>query len=125
MKAALAYFAWVFGAGFLLATIRIPLLVPRYGVRSAELLEMPVMLAVIWFAARWVVRRFQLPPTASARLTTGLLALALLIAAELALAVLVQGQPLSDYVASRDPVSGGVYLAMLLVFAWMPRLQAL
>ena len=83
------------------------------------------MLAVIWFAARWVVRRFQLPPTASARLTTGLLALALLIAAELALAVLVQGQPLSDYVASRDPVSGGVYLAMLLVFAWMPRLQAL
>ncbi|MBY0503630.1 MAG: hypothetical protein K2X03_06965 [Bryobacteraceae bacterium] len=121
MKPGGAYFALVFGAGFLLALIRIPLLVPRFGVRVAELLEMPVMLVVIWWAARWMVRRFAVP--ASARLRMGWVALACLITAELAVAVLSSGQSPAAYIASRDPVSGCIYLAMLLLFAWMPRLS--
>lgn len=125
MKAALAYFGWVFGAGFLMGTVRVPILVPRLGERLAELLEMPVMFVVIWFAARWVVRRFALLPSPRVRWRTGLIALALLIGAELSLALLLQGQSLGDYVASRDPVSGSVYLAMLGVFAAMPYLQAI
>ena len=124
IKAGLAYFALVFGAGFSMGIVRIPFLVPRFGVRVAELMEMPIMFAVIWFAARWVVRRFALPPSASVGLATGFLALALLLTAELSLAVVVQDQSWAGYIASRDPVSGGVYLAMLIVFAWMPRLQA-
>jgi hypothetical protein len=48
----------VFGAGFLLGCIRVPLLVPRLGVRTSELLEMPIQLVVIVFAARFVVERF-------------------------------------------------------------------
>ena len=43
-KAALLYFLNVFGAGFLLGPIRIFLLVPKIGVRAAELIEMPIML---------------------------------------------------------------------------------
>lgn len=36
---AVQYFAMVFAAGVLLALIRIPFLVPRLGVRMAELIE--------------------------------------------------------------------------------------
>lgn len=56
-KAALGYFLIVFGAGFALALVRIPGLVPLLGVRWAELAEMPVMLAVIAWAAHRLVRR--------------------------------------------------------------------
>ena len=104
--------------------VRVPLLVPRLGVRIAELLEVPVMFLVIVLSARFVVSRFTLPPGARTRLSTGFVALALLVAAELSLAALVQGQTVTQYIASRDPVSGSVYLAMLGLFAAMPLLLA-
>lgn len=120
IKAGLSYFALVFGAGFVLGSLRVTLLVPRLGERMAELSEMPLMFAVIVFAARFVIRRFTVPPSIAARLGPGLLALALLLAAELLLAVALQDRALADYVASRDPVSGSVYLAMLVLLALMP-----
>jgi hypothetical protein len=119
-KAGLAYFALVFGAGFVLGALRVTFLVPRLGERIAELCEMPLMFVVILVAAKFVIRHFALPPSMPARLGTGLLALILLLAAELVLAMVLQGRSLADYVASRDPVSGSVYLAMLVLFALMP-----
>ena len=120
LAAAAAYFALVFGAGFVLGAIRVPFLVPRLGERVAELAEMPVMLVVIVLAARHVVRRFAAPPAVTAWLRVGALALGLLVGAEMLLVTLLQSRTVGDYVASRDPVSGGVYLAMLGVFALMP-----
>jgi hypothetical protein len=120
LRAGVAYFGWVFGAGFLLGVVRVPLLVPRLGTRWAELLEMPVMALVIWFAARRIVRVHALPAAAAPRLAAGSLALALLVAAELGLGTWLSGRSVADVVAARDPVSGPVYLAMLLVFALMP-----
>jgi hypothetical protein len=120
LRAGLAYFGWVFGAGFLLGMVRVPLLVPRLGTRWAELLEMPVMALVIWFAARRIVRVHALPAAAAPRLAAGALALALLLAAELGLGMWLSGGSVAEVVAARDPVSGSVYLAMLLVFALMP-----
>ncbi|WP_218587772.1 hypothetical protein [Rhodanobacter sp. OK091] len=99
--------------------MRVPLLVPRLGVRFAELLEMPLMLLVIVCSARYVVRRYRLLHWRS-RLLVGVIALSLLAAAELLFVALLQGQTPAQYVASRDPVSGAVYLAMLLLFAAMP-----
>ena len=124
IKAGFVYFAMVFGVGFVLGAIRVPLLVPRLGARVAELLEMPLMLVVVVLAARFIVRRFALPPTLQARLTTGAVALALLLGAEFLLAVALQGRSVGQYLASRDPVSGGVYLVLLLLFAAMPLLLA-
>jgi hypothetical protein len=119
-QAGLLYFACVFGAGFALGSIRVPLLVPRLGVRTAELIEMPLMLCVIVLAARWVVRRCALRPTPAARLGAGVLALAMLLLAELALALGLQGLTPSAYIASRDPVSGSIYAILLVVFALLP-----
>ncbi len=120
VKAGFFYFALVFGAGFIMGAVRVPLLVPRFGERVAELMEMPVMLIVIVLSARFITRRFAVPAAAFVRLGTGLLGLVLLLAAELLIAALLQGRSLAEYIASRDPVSGSVYLAMLALFALMP-----
>ncbi len=44
LRAAVFYFLLVFGAGFLLGIGRVLLIVPLLGERTAELLEMPLML---------------------------------------------------------------------------------
>ena len=119
IKAGMTYFCLAFGAGFIMGTIRVPFLVPRLGERVAVLIEMPFMFIVIVLAARFITKRFALPATIMVRLTTGFLALGLLITAELLLAVALQDRSLGEYVSSRDPVSGSVYLAMLALFAAM------
>lgn len=53
VKAGAIYFALVFASAFVLRTIRVLWLVPTVGTRAAELLEMPLMLAVVIVAARW------------------------------------------------------------------------
>ena len=122
IKAGTLYFAMVLGAGFMLGMIRVPLLVPRLGERYAELAEMPVMLAVIVMAAMYIVRRYALDPDLASCLQVGFLALALTVSAELLLATLIQSRSIAQYIASRDPVSGSVYILLLLVFALMPAL---
>jgi hypothetical protein len=123
-KAGLLYFALVFGTGFLLGPIRLLWLVPRFGTRIAELMEMPVMLVVIVLAARWTVRRLAVPSTPHSRLGMGGIALVLLLVAELTLVLWLQGLSIREYLASRDPVSGTVYSVLLGVFAVMPLLVA-
>lgn len=120
MRAGAAYFGAVFALGFVLGTVRTLWLAPALGERWAELLEMPFMLAACALAARWVVRRFALPAAVRPRLAAGGVALALLVAAELGVVLFVRGEPLGGYLARRDPVSGAVYLASLLLFALFP-----
>lgn len=123
IKRALAYFAPVFGLGFALGTIRVLWLAPRLGERAAELAETPLMLAGSFMAARWVVRRW--PTTARrADLATGFLALAVMLAFEFGVVLGLRGLTLSEYFATRDPVSGTVYACSLLAFALMPWLAS-
>ena len=124
LKAGLLYFALVFGAGFILGPIRILFVVPRFGTRMAELMEAPIMIAVIIIAARWIVRRLALPPMLTDRLGMGCIALGLLLLAEITLVLWLRGLSISEYFASRDPVSGTVYYVSLGVFAIMPLLVA-
>jgi hypothetical protein len=124
LKAGALYFALVFGAGFLLGPIRILWVVPRFGTRMAELMEMPVMFVVIFLAAQWIIRRLAVPFTPSSRLGMGFIAVGLLLAAEFTLVLKLRGLSISQYLATRDPVSGTVYYAMLGVFAILPLLVA-
>jgi hypothetical protein len=50
----------------------------------------------------------------------GALALALLLSTELTMVLSLRGLTLEEYVRNRDPVGGGVYVALLLLFALMP-----
>lgn len=124
VQAGLTYFVLVFGVGFVLGVIRVTLVVPRLGERMAELMEMPLMFVAIVVSARLIIWRFRLPASARIRLGAGCLALGLLVGAEVLLAVALQERTLGEYVASRDPVSGVVYLAMLVLFAVMPLVLA-
>ena len=124
MKAGVLYFALAFGAGFVLGPIRILWVVPRFGTRIAELMEAPIMFVVIIVAARWIVRRLAVPYTLSIRLGMGCVALGLLLVAEFTLVLWLRGLSISDYLASRDLVSGKVYYVILGVFAIMPLLVA-
>jgi hypothetical protein len=120
LKAGLLYFALVFGVGFVLGPMRVFWLVPHFGERTAELMEMPIMLMIMMVAAQWVVRRLAVPSTWSSRLGMGGFALGLLLAAEWMLVLWLRGLSIGEYVAGRDPVSGTVYLVMLGLFALMP-----
>ena len=122
LKASALYFATVFGAGFALGTVRVLLVVPRVGERTAELMEAPVMVAVSCLAARWIVRRFALPPAPSQRLAVGLIALVLMLAFEFGFVLQLRGLTIAEYFATRDRVSGTVYYLSLALFALFPLL---
>jgi hypothetical protein len=124
LKAGVLYFAIVFGVGFVLGIIRVLWLVPSLGTRMAELIEMPIMLVVTIFAARWIARRFVMPPTPSRLLGVGFIALGVLLFAELTVVLWLRGLTVDEYFASRDPVTGAVYVVMLGVFAFMPLVAA-
>ena len=123
IRAGIVYFALVLGFGFVLGMFRVPFLVPRIGERWAELAEMPIMAAAIFFSAGYILRRFPEIKLPGQSLVVGFLALALAVCAELGLAVVLQTQTLAEYLGSRDKVSGSVYLVMLVAFALMPRLR--
>ena len=122
LKSGLLYFGVVFAAGFALGPIRVLWAVPRFGERTAELMEAPLMMAVIVVTGRWIARRFEEPKTSPRLLGVGLVALVVLLAAELTLVLTLRGLTVSEYVRSRDPVGGAVYVFLLLLFALMPLL---
>lgn len=123
IRASFLYFALVMGAGFLLGSVRVLFVVPHLGERWAELAEMPIMAMVIFVAAGYILRRYPEGQTRGRALVVGFTALALSVSAELVLAVVLQSQSLAEYLASRDKISGSVYLVMLVAFALMPRLR--
>jgi len=124
LKAGVLYFVLVFGAGFVLGTIRTLWVVPRFGMRIAELMETPIMLVVTIVAARWIVHRLAVPSVPSSRLGMGFVALGLMLVAEFGFVLWLRGLSIREYLASRDPVSQTVYYLMLGMFAIMPFLIA-
>ena len=124
LKAGAVYFALVFAVGFVLGAIRTTWIVRRIGARRAELMEAPIMLVVTIVASRWTVLLLAVPPMPSVRLAMGCIALVLMLIAELGFVLWIRGLPIKQYFATRDPVSGATYYALLVVFAIMPVLVA-
>lgn len=127
LKASLAYFLAVFGAGFLLGIVRTTWLVPHLGARTAELLELPLMAVVVWLVARWVVQRWPVSHPLG-RWLVGLFALDFVIATEIFVGYLLSGRTPVQFFTDRDPVSGTAYFLLLAVMAvlpgWLARFRA-
>ena len=115
----LSYLGIVFLAGFVLGVVRILWLAPWLGERNAELLEMPFMLFVAYFAAGYVINHFRLPDVTSACLV-GVVALILLLALEFTVVLELRGLSVNEYLRSRDPISIAAYAFSLLVYGALP-----
>lgn len=124
LKPALVYFLIVFGAGFILGTVRVLFVLPLFGERTAELLEMPLMLAVIVLAARWITRRYLQQAQSREQLAVGGIATGWMLAAEFLVGLTLRGLSPMEVLVNRDPVSGTAYYLSLLLFATMPWLLA-
>ena len=124
IRAGFTYFGLVFGTGFVLGIIRTLWVIPKMGVRMAELLEMPLMLFAIVIAAQWIDqqlnRLIDRPNPLRDRLLVGLLALGLLLGAEIGVGLLLRGRSLVEIVVDRDPLTGTIYYILLVLFMMMP-----
>jgi hypothetical protein len=116
---ALAYALPVFAAGFVLGALRVLWLAPMVGPLAAVAMELPVMLAVSWFAAGAVLRGWRV----AAPLAMGALAFAVLMACEVSLS-LVLGRMLTQFADDLATAPGALGLAGQIAFAFIPRLRA-
>jgi len=117
------YFALVFAAGFVLGTLRVLLLVPSLGEGAAVAVELPLMLAISWVAAGWIIHRVRLPARRGARLAMGAFAFALLLGAEAALSVALFGRTLPAHLAHYATWPGALGLAGQGGFALIPLIR--
>jgi hypothetical protein len=122
--AAIIYFAIVFGAGFLLGPVRVLVLEPHLGTLTAVLCEAPLLLVVMILAARRVPRAVRLEPEVGAMVAVGLVALILQQAADLTVGALLRGLSVAAQLARFQSAEGGIYAALLLLFAAMPLLAS-
>lgn len=121
-RAGLLYFAIAFAAGFVLGTLRVLVLAQHLGEFPATLLELPLMLALGWFLAGRLVRRLE-RPTPARRFAMGVLALALLLAAEAALGILGFGRSLAGHLAAYAEAPKAAGLAAQGLYALLPLLR--
>lgn len=117
-RAGFVYFACVFAVGFVLGSVRVPLLVPRLGERTAELVELPVMVLASAVLARWRQRRTADLTVREQRLV-GAVAVASLLVAECGLGALLGRTPW-QVLFDRDPIAGPAYYLALAAFAGWP-----
>ena len=115
-KAGLVYFLLVFAVGWILGPIRELWAVRYFGRVAAMLSEAVIMLIAMMVAARWVIRRFEVPQTLSDTLSIGLIAIGLLFPTEIAGVVWVRGLSFQEYLAGFVTGPGVISLLMFLVF---------
>ena len=122
LKAATAYFALVFAAGFVLGTLRTLWLAPALVPMLAVAAELPVMLGVSWLACGRVLRRTPLPVTEAAAM--GGLAFVLLLLAEAALSTALGALTLRQHLALYAEPANQLGLVGQLAFAAFPLVRA-
>ena len=122
LKAGVTYFLLLFATGWVLGPIRELWAVPHFGRMAAMLSEAFIMLVAMIVAARWVIRRFHVSRTLPATISMGIVAIGLLLPAEIAGVAWVRGLSLREYLASFVTAPGVISLLMFLVFGAMPTL---
>lgn len=85
IRAGLLYAIALFGIGFALALVRIPIVAPRIGETAAVLIELPIMLLAAWHLSRAIVLRAALPH--NGRVLMGAVYLPMLLLLELLLGI--------------------------------------
>ena len=125
LKAGVIYFLLMFAVGWVLGPIRELWAVLRFGRVIALLFEAVFMLIAMIVSSRWVMPRFSVPHTLGSTIPMGLVALTILMPAEIAGVLWVRGLSLQEYLASFVTAPSGISAVMFLLFTAMPSLVAL
>jgi hypothetical protein len=122
LTAAALYFAIVFGAGFALGPLRALWLAPRLGETVAILCEVPVLLAAMILAARWIPKKVGLRTDPAPLVAMGVGALLFQQIADFLVGSALRGIAPVQQLAYLATAPGLIYLAALAAFAAMPAL---
>lgn len=120
LLAATLYFLLVFAAGFMLGAVRVMLVVPRLGGFAATLIEIPLMLAVAYFACRLVLDHWQVPPLPELRWAMAAWFVALLALGEWQLGILLFHRSAAQQWATLASPAGLAGLGAQLLAALLP-----
>lgn len=116
-KIAAVYFGVVFAAAFVLGLVRVLLIEPRIGLRAATLMEIPLLLFIIFAAARWLVRGRASPLTSAQCLAASVLAALSVVTVDVAAGVFLRSMAVSEVLLHGDPVAAGAYYLAIIIFA--------
>jgi hypothetical protein len=121
--AALEYFAIAFFAGVGLGTARTVVFAPMIGKLLATTIELPVMLAICWWACGYVLAKNYVSPSLVPRVLMGALALVLLLVAETCFGLIFLGQSLQAQFALYQTAPALLGLCGQLAFAVIPAIR--
>jgi len=114
----------IFSAGFLLAPIRINLLVPRMGRRYAELTEMLPMNLLIYYCGGVFPQIWEVPHGTIDRLIMGHVASGTVLGGELLLSYALEGRTPWEFVKGQDPVAWAAFMLSMAFLAIRPSFSA-
>ncbi len=118
--ASTVYFLGLFALGFALGTVRVMLIVPRFGQFTATVAEAPFMLVAAFFICRWAVRHWRVPRTTEIRAAMVLWFLALLFIFETLMGAALFGLTLDAQWARLATLAGLLGLSTQIVAALLP-----
>lgn len=120
LQTAILYFVIVFGAGFVFGVVRTLYLEPLVGKTEAVVIELPFLIAIMFFGAILAPRRSELEPTPLRLLGAGFGALFLQQCVDIILSTALGGSDAALQFAHLQTPAGRLYLGALVLFALMP-----
>jgi hypothetical protein len=118
IKTGVLYFAFVFTVAFAIGILRTVFVAPVVGALAAVLIELPIVIAASWAAARLLLK--QMPFVAVRRAVIGATAFILLMVTECALAALLFDRTPTKWANDLMTPPGLLGLGGQIVFAIMP-----
>lgn len=130
VEAGLTYFTIIFAAGFVLGVARMLIVLPRleskpHSETFAVLIELPIMLVISWLVSRWLIRRFDIDATITARAVMGGVAFMLLLSVETLLGVIGFGRSVWEHLQRYERLAELLGLSGQVAVAAFPALELL
>jgi hypothetical protein len=120
LTAATAYFLALFTLGFIFGTIRVTIMVPRFGVLASTIAEVPFMITAGYFICRWAIHNWQVSRASALRWAMAIWFLVMLIAFETLLGALLFGRSTSEQWATLATPAGMIGLSAQIITALLP-----
>lgn len=120
LLAASVYFLALFSLGFVLGTIRVTVIAPRFGTLAGTIAEVPIMLIAAFWACRWSIRHWRVPSAITTRLAMTTWFLVLLFVFESILGAALFGRSMNEQWAALATLAGLIGLAAQIIAALLP-----